>query len=132
MPLSIQVLCWLIRIHFAMLLVHSAVHLYFTVFPDVTGFITVGIAYILLPLTALLQLNRNPARYSSLLLALAGISGAFIHGLLYHFVIDSPDYVCYFGAHVNGQWFRLTARGMALVDGTIVGMIMLLLIRRTA
>lgn len=123
MSISIILLCRLIHLHFAMLLVHSAVHLYFNVFPGFTGFIIVGIAYILLPLAALRQLNKNSVGRSSLLLALAGLSGAFIHGLLYHFVIDSPDYVCYFGAQINGHWFRITAWGMAIVDGLAVAAI---------
>ncbi len=108
----------LLCLHFLVLLTHSAAHFYHQVYPDTLGYLIIVFGYYLLPAVGLYKLYHRARR--GLFYVLAGISVAFLHGFIYHFVLDTPDYVCYFGAHITGLWFTLTAYGLAIADAGIV------------
>jgi hypothetical protein len=108
----------LLVLHFVLLAIHGIAHVYHGVYPDPVGWFIVVFAYYVLPAIGLFRFSWRSI--GSFLPALLGVAAAFVHGLIYHFVLDTPDYVCYFGAHITGRWFALTAFGLAAVDGAIV------------
>jgi len=109
---------WLLALHFAVLVLHSSAHVYHGVYPDPVGWFIIVFGYYLLPALGFLRFSwRSAGSFAPVLL---GIGAAFVHGLVYHFVLDTPDYVCYFGVHITGLWFSVTAIALAVIDSCIV------------
>ncbi len=115
----------MLYVHFIVLVFHSAAHFYHQVFADMMGTILIVVGYYLLPAFGLAKLSFTGK--NRLLAVLIGISVAFSHGFLYHFVFDTPDYVCYFGVHITGLWFSLTAYGLAFTDFSIMALTLAIL-----
>ena len=117
-----KVFIWLLSLHFIVLLLHTGAHFYHQVMPDFKGTLLIIFGYYLLPGLGLFQQMRK-SRYG-LLAVLIGISVAFTHGFLYHFIFDTADYVCYFGVHISGLWFSVTAYGLAIIDFSIMAIVL--------
>lgn len=76
------------------------------------------------PVMALIQLRRDRVRSAGLLLAIAML-GACAYGLLFHFVLPTPDHVLRLPATGWGAVFRGTAAALVPLEagGSAVGIL---------
>ncbi len=114
-----QLLNRLLLAHYAVLLAHAGAHLYHGVGAAnaLDGVVIFAGNYFLLAVGWVLLRRPNPRAGLYVLLLAVGL--AFVHGVVNHFMLESPDHVRHFGASPTGWWFVISAGALAVVDGAI-------------
>lgn len=108
---------WLVCSHAALAAAHGAAHGQLGV--DLTLFQSGFVATVVLtcPFMALGLLWGERPRWALTLLA-GSLAAALLFGLLYHFSLPGADNVSEMGHRSWGSAFRVTAVGLAVIEGT--------------
>src|SRR6185436_20923219 len=113
----------LVIIHFLSHGVHLSAHFYHGVptvfisslFGKIFGYIFILFFFILLPLGGWWKLSKRQEPQCYYFLAVAMVP-SWTYAFLYHFILNTSDYVCLFGATVAGRWFTWSAYIISFVD----------------
>lgn len=121
-----QTIQLLVLLHFFSNAVHLSAHFYHgvpTVFitnimGKIAGHLFILLFFIVFPLVAAWQLKNRQEPQCYYLLAVA-MAPSWTYAFLYHFILNTSDYVCLFGATLAGRWFSWSAYSISFVDAAL-------------
>jgi hypothetical protein len=117
---------WIVALHALALIVHSQAHQAVPVPLSVLqNAFAVGVI-VIAPILAAALIWRGSPRFGGTLLA-AAFFGAFVFGVVNHYVLDSPDNVAQIPATGWGDAFTLSAHALAILElaGTVAALLLL-------
>jgi hypothetical protein len=106
----------LVIVHALVSLVHGAAHFQLGIFLPFAANLFVAVDIVTLPLVAAVLLWGRAYRTGAVMLFISMI-GAFLFGLVYHFVLDSPDHVAHAPATAWGLTFQITSMLLLIIEG---------------
>ena len=116
----------LILLHFLGHIIHVTAHFYHgvpTVFitnilGQFLGYLFILLFFILLPVWGWWQMKNRQEPKCYYLLAIA-MAPAWAYAFMYHFILNTSDYICLFGATIAGRWFTWSAVTISVVDAAL-------------
>jgi hypothetical protein len=108
------ILIILLYLHFAANLTHAAAHTYFGVALAPLHALFALIFFFTMPALSLYYLHKGKNEQGVILSLMFSIPTS-IYAYLYHFVLNTHDFVCLFGAVALGEWFVYSAYAISII-----------------
>jgi hypothetical protein len=109
-----HLLITLLYLHFAANLIHAAAHIYFGVELGPLHGLFAVVFFFAFPLIALIYLHKGKLTKGVITSILFSVPTS-IYAFLYHFILNTHDFVCMFGAVALGEWFVYSAYAISII-----------------